>query len=117
MKLFGRMFGRHHNPKRETHMIELGKIVRDRITGFEGVVVCRTEWLFLCVRIGVQSQALKDGQAQEPAYFDEAQLEVIGDSGYRPRYPVATAAEPAAARQPTGGPKRESPRERPGRAF
>lgn len=98
-------------------MIELGKIVRDRITGFEGVVVCRTEWLFLCVRVGVQSQALKDGEATEPAYFDEAQLEEIGDTGLRPRYPVSYIPTGTERPAPTGGPKRESARERPGRTF
>ena len=55
-------------------MIELNDVVEDRITGFTGVVIGRTEWLYGCVRFGVQSEELKDGKPLEHQWFDEQQL-------------------------------------------
>jgi hypothetical protein len=54
--------------------IQLGTIATDSITGFKGVAVVRTEFLFECVRIGLMPKALKDGLPQEKCYFDERQL-------------------------------------------
>lgn len=58
-------------------MIQLGSKVRDRVTGFEGVVVVRSEYLNKCIRCGVQGLELKDGLPSDAVYFDEEQLEVI----------------------------------------
>lgn len=74
-------------------MIELGTTVKDVITGFEGVVVGRTEWLNGCVRYGVQSRELKDGVPKEAQWLDEEQLSVVKN---RKRLPIG---------DPTGGPK------------
>lgn len=54
-----------------------GSIVRDRISGFKGEVICRSEWHYGCVRLTVQSSKLQDGKPVEPQTFDEPQLEVI----------------------------------------
>jgi len=54
--------------------ISLGDIARDSITGFEGVVIARTEWLFGCVRFTLQPQALHEGKPVETQTFDEEQL-------------------------------------------
>jgi len=57
--------------------IKLGQLVRDTLTGFEGVAVARTEWLFGCVRVTVQPKALDDkGVPIQNQCFDEAQLDV-----------------------------------------
>lgn len=32
----------------------MGKLVRDKISGLEGIVVARTEWLYGCIRLNVQ---------------------------------------------------------------
>ncbi len=52
--------------------IVLGQRARDRITGYVGVVVGRTEWLNGCVRFGIQSELLKYGVPTETQWFDEA---------------------------------------------
>ena len=52
-------------------MIELGDLVRDVVTGFEGVVVARTEWMYGCVRLTLQAKALHDGKPVETCTFDE----------------------------------------------
>lgn len=55
-------------------MVKLGERVTDRITGFTGIVVARTEFLNGCIRVGVQSETLKDGKVLDPEYFDEQQV-------------------------------------------
>lgn len=59
--------------------LELGTEVREKITGFTGVVVCRTEYLTGCNRYSVQSKKLgKEGKPQDWVSFDEDQLLVVG---------------------------------------
>lgn len=57
--------------------IELGDLVRDKITGFTGIVECISEWLNNCRRITVKSQALKDGVPQDNHTFDAPQIVVL----------------------------------------
>jgi hypothetical protein len=76
--------------------IQLGDLVRDRITGFEGVVECISEWLNSCRRITVKPIFLKDGVTVKNETFDAPQLEVI-EAGYFDK-PVIRKGEK------TGGP-------------
>ena len=57
--------------------IQPGDTVKDTVTGFTGVAICRTEWLNGCVRIGIQPQKLKDGRPVESDTIDETQLELV----------------------------------------
>lgn len=57
-------------------MIALNSKVRDSITGFAGVVVGRTEYLFGCIHILVQPEEVKDGKPVEACWFDEQRLTV-----------------------------------------
>jgi hypothetical protein len=57
-------------------MLKLGDKVKDRITGFTGIVVARTDWLYGCVRFVVQPQTMHDGKPVEPLSFDEDSLEM-----------------------------------------
>ena len=56
---------------------ELEDEVKDKVTGFEGVVVVRTQWLNGCNTYGVQSKKLHEGKPVERQHFDEPQLERI----------------------------------------
>lgn len=57
---------------------DYGDLVKDKITGFTGIVAGISQWGFKCVRIGVQSQVeKKDGIPIDPQWFDEYQLEVV----------------------------------------
>jgi hypothetical protein len=58
-------------------MLNLGDKVRDRVTGYTGIVVARTEWLYGCVRYVVQSQELHDGRPIDNVQFDEECLKVL----------------------------------------
>jgi len=57
--------------------VKLGRKVKDTLTGFTGIAVCRSEWLYGCTRIGVQSQELKDGKPVDTQHFDEQSVEVV----------------------------------------
>lgn len=53
----------------------LGSILRDVITGFEGVVRGRSQYLTGCNTYGLQSREMKDGAPTDWRWFDEHQLE------------------------------------------
>jgi hypothetical protein len=84
--------------------IKFGSIVKDPITGFQGIAVSRHEYLTGCTRIGVQSQKLHDGKPINPETFDEPQLQVLGE---------LDLANPESAKDNLNG----GPRETPGPKF
>jgi hypothetical protein len=84
-------------------MIQLGSRVRDAYTGFEGIAVARTEWLYGCARVSVEPTELKDGKVQDMVAFDEQRLEVIRDAA-----PIVSPASSAT----TGGLYPDVPRGR-----
>lgn len=58
--------------------IELGWTVRDRITGLEGVVMGRSEYLTGCAHVGILPRALKaDGTSHEYQWIDETRCEIL----------------------------------------
>lgn len=76
---------------------ELGTLLRDKITGFEGIAVARTRWLNGCLRYTLQSPHLKDGKPLDTETFDQEQLIAVGDD-------VVKAGPPGGGPMPT--PKR-----------
>jgi len=56
---------------------KLGDRVKDTITGFEGIVGSRTQWITNCNTYGLQSEKLKDGVPQDRQHFDEPQLTLV----------------------------------------
>ena len=57
---------------------KIGDKVRDIISGYEGKVTARTEWLNGCVRYRVEPDHLNpDGELIENETFDEEQLEKV----------------------------------------
>lgn len=69
------MFG--SKKKTPDFKFELGDKAKDKITGFEGIIVYRTQWLHNCNVYGMKSQELKDGMPRDNAQFDEPQLELV----------------------------------------
>jgi hypothetical protein len=55
-------------------MIKLGMKARDTISGFEGIVIARTEWLYGCIRFTLSPQKLHEGKMIQSETFDEGQL-------------------------------------------
>lgn len=60
--------------------IGLGQKVRDTVSGFQGIAVCRHIYLNGCARISVQPPVDKEGKLPELATFDEPQLKVIEET-------------------------------------
>lgn len=58
--------------------IGLGSEVKDKVSGFAGVVISRTEYLNACIRYGVQPKKTQkeNGKPAEAEWFDENQLQV-----------------------------------------
>ena len=76
--------------------IQLGKTYKDKVSGFEGIAVHRTEFLYACERVCLQTQA-KDGDIKE-GVFDAPQLEL------QPRKKSVVVEPPAPERfERTGG--------------
>ena len=57
--------------------IQLGDTVRDTITGFVGIAISRTEFLYSCNVINVQPVAYDETTMSEDCFFDEPQLEIL----------------------------------------
>lgn len=86
--------------------MQIGERVKDMINGFKGVVTARAEYLYGCVRLLVEPEALKnDGDIREAQWIDEQRLESFGMA------PVCQGEH----RQPLtsvgpGGPQKDAPR-------
>lgn len=78
---------------------ELGSIAKDKVTGYKGMIIARTEWLYGCRRYQIQSAELDKGKPVDPIGLDEEAVEII------------KAAKPAKVAD-TGGPQPEPQRHR-----
>jgi len=61
---------------------KLGKLARDKVTGFEGIISVKGIHLYGCNTYILQP-VVKDGKYEESRSFDEGRIEIIGD-GIRP---------------------------------
>jgi hypothetical protein len=71
----------------------LGKKVKDKVSGFTGIVTGRHEFLAGCTRYSVQPEVDKDGKLPEVQTFDDPQLEIVKEkkiktTGDRPGGPM-----------------------------
>jgi hypothetical protein len=57
--------------------IKLGDLVKDTITGLEGVTTGVTYWLYGCRRFVIQPREVKDGKPADTFVVDEPQLKVL----------------------------------------
>ena len=80
--------------------INLGDLVRDRISGMEGIVVCVSVWLNGCLRITIQPKETNDGVCAENRTFDIEQMTVLEAGALCVRPKVAEAPQSAGV----GGP-------------
>ena len=56
---------------------KLGKKVKDKITGLEGIAVSKCIFLNGCVQYAIQAKIDKDGKIPDEKWIDAQQLEVI----------------------------------------
>lgn len=93
---------------------QLGDRVKDRVTGFKGIVVATTEWLNGCRRVGVQSEKLEEGKPGDPHWFDAPQCDVIDAAAHTPFAATAPAVAVPAAPVRRGGPQKDPSTRRAG---
>ncbi len=84
-------------------MIQLGSKVRDIYTGFEGIAIARSDWLYGCSRVSIQPIKLKDGKPVDDVWFDEQRVEVVK---------VDTPKVATTATATSGGPQTDPARQR-----
>lgn len=70
-----------HKIQKSNTMIqhELGLMAKEKITGFSGIITARCEFLTGCNRYCVQPTGLVNGRPVDSLYFDESQIEIIGE--------------------------------------
>lgn len=96
----------------DTNGFEIEDVVRDRISGFEGVIIGITQWTTGCARASVQPQLnpkqVKEGTKIPDAYaIDCLTLEMV-----RPGPRHVAAPDPVTTGLNKGGPPTLSVRER-----
>ena len=84
--------------------VNLGDKVKDTVSGYEGIVIGKSDFLFGCTRIAVQAVGLHEEKPIESQWFDEPQVELVTPGV------VATDSRPKAER--TGGPMPSTPKRR-----
>ncbi|MBB6218018.1 hypothetical protein HNQ80_004155 [Anaerosolibacter carboniphilus] len=80
-------------------MITLGKKAKDKITGFEGIITGRAQYLYGCDQYCIAPPA-RDGEIKHSEWFDEGRILVVGD-GVKPE---------DVGVEKSGGPNRDCPR-------
>ena len=80
-------------------MKNLGKKAKDKVTGFEGIVISKITYLFGCAQYGIAPE-VRDGKIGDTNYFDDGRIEITG-AGITP--------EEVQAEKP-GGVNRDCPR-------
>lgn len=83
-------------------MENLGKQAKDKITGFEGVIIGKCYYLTGCHQYGLTPKA-HEGKIQDTQWFDEKRIEIVG--------PGVTVSEVSMEENP-GGPNRDCPKVR-----
>lgn len=57
--------------------VKLGDKVKDKVTGFKGIVVSISKHLYGCDRVGVQPEIGKDGKVPDAGWFDIDSIELV----------------------------------------
>jgi len=81
-------------------MLQLGQKAKDKITGFEGIITARAQYLTGCDQYGITPPVNKEGTIDSVEFFDEGRIEITG----RGMLPEEVQTETK------GGPNRDAPR-------
>jgi len=65
--------------KNETENFKLGMRLKDKITGFMGIAIAKSEFMNGCVQYYLKARLDKDGKVQDAVVFDSQQLEFVDD--------------------------------------
>lgn len=64
-------------------IFELGIKAKDKLTGFEGILIGRADHITGCNTYGIKGKLDKEGNPQEAVWFDEGMIKKIG-KGIKP---------------------------------
>lgn len=59
-------------------MQNLGKQARDKVTGFNGIIIGKINYLFGCAQYGIAPEA-REGKVCDTNWFDEGRIEITGE--------------------------------------
>lgn len=94
---------------KDQHDIPLGATVRDRITGINGVVIAKVEYLFGCTQYGIQGPA-ENGKRNDADYLDWQRLEVLNEGLHLRDINTSVATSRADGCGTAPGARRETPK-------
>lgn len=77
----------------------LGKKAKDKVTGFEGIIIGKIEYLTGCDQYGLTPPA-KDGKCEPCQWFDHRRVEILGEG---------VSIEEVAETKDPGGPASDAP--------
>lgn len=80
--------------------VELGDKVKDKLTGFEGIIIVNSTYLNGCIRVGIQSDKLQGGKPLDVEYVDIVQVEVLQKGVIKPHHQTQVEIEPPAGPAP-----------------
>ena len=83
-------------------MIQLGQEARDKITGFKGTLIGRSQYITGCDQYAITPKVNAAGETKDSQWFDEGRIEIIG----RGILPEEVKAER------NGAPNRDAPKGR-----
>jgi len=95
----------------------LGTRARDMVSGFEGIITGRAEYLNGCTQFCLKPRVDDDGKELDGCWYDNGQLEVLDtefvdvfDKEYGSDAEQPDAEQPRVEARAPGGPQRDAPR-------
>lgn len=58
-------------------LYNLGDKAKDRITGFTGIIIARTQWLTNCNTYALKYTKLHENKPMDAQWFDEPNIEIV----------------------------------------
>lgn len=88
------------------HLELLGKMVKDRVTGFAGIAESIGFDLYGCVQVVIKPQMGKDGDLKDGRWFDVSRVEVVDHKPVMelPKWHPSHNAPPQVQRKAVHGP-------------
>jgi len=66
-------------------MIKLGQKAKDKITGFNGIITGRAQYMYGC-EYCLKPQVSKENKMPEGQWFDEGRIKITGKEFYLKKY-------------------------------